>query len=118
MMNGEYSALKTVFTTPFPLACRIRVIGFTTPQHPKGTTTANAKLTPSGLTTVLHEKLPPEEVPRLEITCTITNPITSSIIAALASTTPNLVFANPLVLKIVKVVPRLVAQSAAPAAKH
>jgi len=58
-----------------------------------------------------------EEEPRFEITCTITNPTTSSIIAALLNTVPNLVLANPLVLRIVNVVPRLVLQSAAPAAK-
>jgi hypothetical protein len=51
------------------------------------------------------------------MTCTITSPTTSSIIAALLNTVPSLVLDNPLVLRIVKVVPRLVEQSAAPAAK-
>ena len=42
-------------------------------------------------------------------------PITSSIMAALVSTTPKRVVVSPLVLRIVKVVPRLVEHKAAPA---
>jgi hypothetical protein len=48
----------------------------------------------------------------------MTSPITSSIIAALVRTTPSLDCAKPLVLSTVKVVPRLVEDNAAPAAKH
>ena len=55
--------------------------------------------------------------PRLEMTCTITRPTTSSIIAALVSTTPNLVDDSPLDARTVKVVPKLVEHKAAPAAK-
>lgn len=57
-----------------------------------------------------------DAVPRFEIICTITSPITSSIIAALPKTTPRRVLARPVVERIVKVVPMLVEQSAAPAA--
>lgn len=49
---------------------------------------------------------------------TMTNSITSSIIAALDRITPSLDCAKPLVLSTVKVVPRLVEHKAAPAAKH
>ena len=48
----------------------------------------------------------------------MTRPTTSSRIAALESTTPKRVCANPLVASTVRVVPKLVEQSAAPAAKH
>lgn len=51
------------------------------------------------------------------MTWTITRPTTSSSIAAVLRTTPILVFTNPLVLRTANVVPRLVEQSAAPAAK-
>lgn len=55
--------------------------------------------------------------PRLEMTSTMTSPTTSSSIAAVVRTVPSRVADNPVVLKIVKVVPKLVEQSAAPAAK-
>ena len=71
---------------------------------------------PSGRTTLAAWKDELDE-PRLEITCIITKPTTSSIIAALASTVPSRVAVNLLELRTVKVVPRLVEQSAAPAAK-
>jgi hypothetical protein len=51
------------------------------------------------------------------MTCTITKPTTSSIMAALVSTTPRREEERPLALSTVKVVPRLVEQRAAPAAK-
>jgi hypothetical protein len=53
----------------------------------------------------------------LEMTCTITRPTTSSIIAALVRTTPSRDDASPLEARTAKVVPRLVEHSAAPAAK-
>jgi hypothetical protein len=46
----------------------------------------------------------------------MTRPTTSSIIAALVSTTPSLLFVRALVFRTVKVVPRLVEHRAAPAA--
>jgi hypothetical protein len=57
-----------------------------------------------------------EEEPKLEMTWTIIKPTTSSIIAADVRTTPRRLELKPLVLKRVKVVPKLVEQSAAPAA--
>jgi hypothetical protein len=48
----------------------------------------------------------------------MTRPTTSSIIAALLSTTPRRDVVSPLVPSTVKVVPRLVEHRAAPAAKH
>lgn len=56
------------------------------------------------------------ETPRLEMTCTMTRPTTSSIMAALVRTTPKRDLVSPLVVSTVKVVPKLVEQSAAPAA--
>jgi hypothetical protein len=56
------------------------------------------------------------ELPRLEMTWTITRPTTSSIIAALDKTVPSLVAVSPVVPRTVKMVPRLVEQRAAPAA--
>jgi hypothetical protein len=46
----------------------------------------------------------------------MTRPTTSSIIAALVSTTPSLLFVRALVFRTVKVVPKLVEHRAAPAA--
>ena len=54
--------------------------------------------------------------PRLVMTCTMIRPTTSSIMAALVSTTPSRLSVRPLVLRTVKVVPSDVEQSAAPAA--
>lgn len=68
----------------------------------------------TGLTTVTAVK---SDDPRFVMTCTMTRPTTSSIIAALVSTVPRRVADRPLVLRMVKVVPKLVEQSAAPAAK-
>ena len=83
-------------------------------RHTTGEITAKARDTQIGLTTImaLKEELPP---PKFEMTCTMTRPTTSSM-AALARTTPSLDLMRPLVPKTVKVVPRLVEQSAAPAA--
>jgi hypothetical protein len=47
----------------------------------------------------------------------MTSPTTSSIMAALVRTTPSLEVESPLEARTVKVVPRLVEHSAAPAAK-
>ena len=54
--------------------------------------------------------------PRLEMIGTMIRPKTSSIIAAVVRTTPKRVFVKSLVVRMVKVVPRLVEQSADPAA--
>lgn len=55
--------------------------------------------------------------PKLLMTCTMTKPTTSSIIAALVRTTPRREVERPLEPRTVKVVPKEVEQSAAPAAK-
>lgn len=55
--------------------------------------------------------------PKLEITWTMTRPTTSSIMAALVSTTPSLELIRPVERSTVKVVPKLVEHKAAPAAK-
>jgi hypothetical protein len=88
--------------------------GFTRNVQTRGTNTAKAIETPIGRTTVtaLKELAPP----RFEMTCTMIRPITSSIIAALVRMTPRRLSVNPLVDRVVKVVPRDVEQSAAPAA--
>jgi hypothetical protein len=83
-------------------------------QQVTGATTANARETRIGRTTVTGLMLPP---PRFDMTWTITRPTTSSIMAALVKTTPSREDDNPLAASTVKVVPRLVEQSAAPAAK-
>jgi hypothetical protein len=80
----------------------------------RGATIANASDTTTGLTTVTALMLPP---PRFEMTCTITRPTTSSIIAALVRTIPSLECERPLEARTVKVVPKLVEHRAAPAAK-
>jgi hypothetical protein len=54
--------------------------------------------------------------PRFEMIWTITKPATSSIIAALPRITPNRVLTNPVVDRMVNVVPILVEQMDAPAA--
>jgi hypothetical protein len=92
-----------------------RVRGKMTNLQTKGTTTTKASETKIGRTTdaVLKDV---KASPRLEITWTMTRPTTSSIIAALVSMTPNRVSVKPLALSTVKVVPRLVEHSAAPAA--
>lgn len=74
--------------------------------------------TNTGLMTVLGLNDDAELVPpRFIITWTMTRPTTSSIIAAPVSTTPSLVLARSVVDRMVNVVPRLVEQRAAPAAK-
>ena len=81
---------------------------------------SNPKATRIGLITITgsnpDEPLPPLPPPRFEIIWTITNPITSSIMAALPSTTPSRVLASSVVERMVNVVPMLVDDSAAPAA--
>lgn len=67
--------------------------------------------------TVAASNLDPEQ-PRLDITCAMTRPTTSSIIAALVNITPKRVVVSPLVRSKVNVVPKLVEHNAAPAAKH
>ena len=79
--------------------------------------TTKATDTKIGRRTVTTDNDAPGE-PRLEITWIMTNPTTSSSIAALVSTTPRRVAVNLLERRTAKVVPRLVEQSAAPAAKH
>jgi hypothetical protein len=81
-----------------------------------GAHTAKATDTKSGRTTVVALMLV-LYLPKLEIIWTITRPITSSIIAALVSTTPSLDFIKPLEPSTVNVVPKLVEHNAAPAAK-
>lgn len=75
--------------------------------------------TNTGLMTVtaLNDDDDVELAPRFAITWTMTRPTTSSIIAAPVRTTPSLVLTKPVVDRMVNVVPRLVEQSAAPAAK-
>ena len=58
-----------------------------------------------------------EPAPRLEMIWTMIKPTTSSIIAALVSTTPKRLSVSPLVARTVNVVPNDVEHSAAPAAK-
>ncbi|KAL2042906.1 hypothetical protein N7G274_004666 [Stereocaulon virgatum] len=57
------------------------------------------------------------ELPTSEIICTMIRPTTSSSIAAVVRTVPSCVVVKPLVLSTVNVVPKLVDDSAAPAAK-
>ena len=57
-----------------------------------------------------------EPAPRLDMIWTMIKPTTSSIIAALVSTTPKRLSVRPLVARTVNVVPSDVEQSAAPAA--
>lgn len=55
--------------------------------------------------------------PRFEMIWTMTRPAISSVTAAPLKTAPSLVFARPVAGRVVKVVPMLVEQRAAPAAK-
>jgi hypothetical protein len=100
------------------LTCELRskmlATGFTTNVHARGTNVAKAIETPIGRTTVTASKK--LVLPRFEMTCTMMSPMTSSIIAALVRITPSRLSVNPLVDRIVKVVPREVEHSAAPAA--
>lgn len=80
-----------------------------------GTNVAKAVETKIGRTTVTA--LNEDEVPRFDMIWTMTRPTTSSSIAALDRTTPKRLVTSPLELNRVKVVPRLVEQRAAPAAK-
>ncbi len=80
-----------------------------------GTNIANAVETNIGRTTVTALK--EDEVPRFEMILTMTRPMTSSSIAALDRTIPKRLVTSPLELSRVKVVPRLVEQRVAPAAK-
>lgn len=83
--------------------------------HSSKRPTANPRETKTGRMTVraLNDAVLP---PRLEIIWTITKPTTSSITAALVVTVPRRVVVSWVVERMVKVVPRLVALSAAPAA--
>jgi hypothetical protein len=83
-------------------------------KHATGIITAKTMETRTGRTTVMALKSAP---PRFEMTCTITKPTTSSIIAALVRTTPRREAERPLEPRTVNVVPRLVEHNAAPAAK-
>lgn len=80
-----------------------------------GINTAKAIDTNTGRITVTSVK--DEPAPRVGMIWTITRPTTSSIIAALLSTTPRRLSVRPLVVRTVKVVPSDVEHSAAPAAK-
>jgi len=100
----------------FPVVKIYLVNGWTKNRHIRGTTIAKAMETNTGLMTVMEVK-EPADVPRLEMTCVMTSPATSSSMAALERMTPSLLFSRPLVLRMVKVVPREVEQRAAPAAK-
>lgn len=75
----------------------------------------NPNETTIGLTTVRVVKSE-SDPPRFDITWTRTSPTTSSSIAALVSTVPRRDAVNPLAPRIENVVPKLVAQRAAPAA--
>lgn len=86
------------------------------PIQVTGIRTANATETKTGLITVTGPKLS-FEVPRADITFTITSPTTSSIIAALVRITPSLLSVSPEVVRTVNVVPSEVEHNAAPAAK-
>jgi hypothetical protein len=91
------------------------VRGSTTKRHTSGKTIAKPKETKMGRITVTASN---EDVsPRFEMTWTMINPTISSIMAADVNTTPRRLELRPLVLRRVKVVPRLVAQRAEPAAK-
>jgi len=81
----------------------------------RGIKTANAIDTNTGRITVISVK--DEPAPRVGMIWTMTRPTTSSIIAALDSTTPRRLSVRPLVARTVKVVPSDVEHSAAPAAK-
>jgi hypothetical protein len=83
--------------------------------HMRGYATAKANDTNTGRMTVISVKV--EFEPRLEMICTMIKPTTSSIMAALVSTTPSRLSERPLVARTVNVVPNDVEQSAAPAAK-
>lgn len=86
-------------------------------MHIRGATTANATETKRGGTIVVAV-IEVRVWPMLDMTWTSTKPTTSSIIAALVSTTPSLDCVKPLVPRTANVVPKLVEQSEAPAAKH
>ena len=83
-------------------------------RHATGMINAKAMETKTGRTTVTMLKF---ATPRFEMTCTITKPTTSSIIAALVRTTPRREAERPLEPRTVNVVPKLVEHNAAPAAK-
>ena len=83
-------------------------------RHAAGRRIPNANETKTGRMTVTA--LNAGEDPRVEITCTIIRPTTSSIMAAEVSTTPKREEVRLLLLRRVNVVPRLVEQRAAPAA--
>lgn len=93
------------------------VAGLTSTKHTQGAKRANAMETSKGRRTTGAESEFPSR-PKFAMTCTSTNPITSSMIAALDSTTPSREVVRPLVPSTVNVVPRLVDDSDAPAAKH
>lgn len=84
-------------------------------MHTRGKITAKATDTATGLMTVTAVK--DVELPRFEITCTMMRPATSSIMAALAKTTPNRLCVRPHVVSMLNVVPSDVEHNAAPAAK-
>jgi hypothetical protein len=81
----------------------------------RGIKTAKAIDTNTGRMTVISVK--DEPAPRVGMIWTMTRPTTSSIMAALVSTTPRRLSVRPLVARTVNVVPSDVEQSAAPAAK-
>jgi hypothetical protein len=75
--------------------------------------TNRGRITVTALKDEEEESLPP----RFDIICTMTRPTTSSSIAAAVVTVPSRVVISCVVDKMVNVVPRLVADRAAPAAK-
>lgn len=93
------------------------VAGKTMKRQASTVATAKAMDTKIGRKTVTTDTDAPGE-PKLETTWTMANPSTSSSIAALVRTTPRRVAVSLLERRTAKVVPRLVEQRAAPAAKH
>lgn len=119
MSHGVPLPLKSWSTCP--RGCFIlqefnqRVNGLTMKTQTRGAHTANATDTRSGLTIVTALISAPDD-PKLEMIWTMTRPTTSSIMAALVSTTPSRDVIRPVDRSTVNVVPRLVEHSAAPAA--
>jgi hypothetical protein len=87
--------------------------------HPISSASTNPTETRIGLAMVIMSMDSCETLfsPKSEMTRTIARPITSSNIAALVATIPRRVMIKFVLERMVKVVPRLVALSAAPAAK-
>jgi hypothetical protein len=95
----------------------LRRRGPTIHLQPTKTPTKTPTLTPTGLSTSPAGTPVPPPPPISSITRTTTNATTSSIIAAPLRTVPSRLRSSPLALRTAKVVPRLVLQRLAPAAK-